>query len=129
MSKLLHNTVFFRITETGFYKLKGELYFNQCSVKVICTELPAALLLTTPPPPALAALFKEYKEIFSETLDQLPPPQKIQHILQLQGLLPKARPLYCLTPKEDNTLHQHICYVLRCGTDTQQEILTLGFDS
>ncbi|KAJ9081973.1 hypothetical protein DSO57_1009194 [Entomophthora muscae] len=58
---------------------RGELDFNQCSVKVICAELPTTIHLTTPPPPALAALLKEYKDVFSETLDQLPPSQEIQH--------------------------------------------------
>ncbi|KAJ9076011.1 hypothetical protein DSO57_1030213 [Entomophthora muscae] len=58
MSKLLHNTIFFRLTET-------------CSVEAICSETTAAPPLTTTPPPALAALLKEYKDTFSETLDQL----------------------------------------------------------
>ncbi|KAJ9089307.1 hypothetical protein DSO57_1014261 [Entomophthora muscae] len=43
MSKLLHNTVFVRITGTGFYNFKGrKLDFNQCSVEVIRAEPSAA---------------------------------------------------------------------------------------
>ncbi|KAJ9087764.1 hypothetical protein DSO57_1030052 [Entomophthora muscae] len=70
MSKLLHNTVFVRITETGSYNFKGGLDFNQCSVKVICVESLEAPPLTTSPPPALAAHLKEYKDVFRKTLDQ-----------------------------------------------------------
>ncbi|KAJ9086990.1 hypothetical protein DSO57_1037700 [Entomophthora muscae] len=56
MRKLLHDTVFVRITETGSYDFKGELDFNQCSVKVIRAEPSAVPPLTTSPPPELAAL-------------------------------------------------------------------------
>ncbi|KAJ9054576.1 hypothetical protein DSO57_1012856 [Entomophthora muscae] len=54
--------------------LSQKLDFNQCSVKVICTEPSAVPPLTSSLPPALAALLEEYKDVFSETLEQLPPP-------------------------------------------------------
>ncbi|KAJ9088008.1 hypothetical protein DSO57_1027373 [Entomophthora muscae] len=98
---------------------RGRLDFNQCSVKVIRAEPSAVPPLSTSPPPALAALLKEYKDVFSETLEQLPPSQEIQHAVQLQGLLPKALPLYCLTPKEDETLCQHLV-VKTAGLTRQQ---------
>ncbi|KAJ9069434.1 hypothetical protein DSO57_1018513 [Entomophthora muscae] len=73
------------------YSFKGrKLDFNQYSVKFICAKPPVAPPLTTPPPPALAALLDEYKDVFSETLDQQPTPQEINHAVQLQGSLPKA---------------------------------------
>ncbi|KAJ9061417.1 hypothetical protein DSO57_1020908 [Entomophthora muscae] len=50
---------------------KKKLTFNQCSVEVICSKPTVAPPLTTTPPPALAALLKEYKDVFSETFNQL----------------------------------------------------------
>ncbi|KAJ9069474.1 hypothetical protein DSO57_1018253 [Entomophthora muscae] len=73
----------------------------------ICAESSAAPPLTTSPP-TLATLLEDYKDNFSKMLDQLPPPQEIQHALQLQELLPKVCPLYCLKPKKDETLCQHL---------------------
>lgn len=101
MNKLLHNTAFVHITETGSYNLKGrKLDFNQCLGEVICSEPVSYSILNKTPSPVLQELLKEFEDVFSKTLGQLTPAPEIQHTVQLQGLLPKAHPLYCLTHKE-----------------------------
>ncbi|KAJ9072073.1 hypothetical protein DSO57_1030948 [Entomophthora muscae] len=89
--------------------------FNQYSVEVICSEPTTPPPSDTPSPPSLVSLLEGYKDVFSKTLEQLPPPREIQHVVQLQGLLLKARLLYYLTPKEDKTLHQHLVDALNKG--------------
>ena len=66
-------------------------------------------------PPELQALLEEFTDVFRETLESLPPARSVQHQVQLQGSLPKARPLYRLTPKEDNALKQHLVEALDKG--------------
>ncbi|KAJ9082688.1 hypothetical protein DSO57_1002205 [Entomophthora muscae] len=70
MSKLLHDTVFFRLTETGSYDFKGGTRLYSMLSQSYLRRITCILPLTTPNPTALAALLKEYKDVFSETMDQ-----------------------------------------------------------
>ncbi|KAJ9078400.1 hypothetical protein DSO57_1007114 [Entomophthora muscae] len=72
---------------------------------ILWWALPAGLAVPHPKPPNASTYdWLPEKDVFSETLEQLAPPQEIQHAVQLQGLLPKAQSLYHLTPKEEETL-------------------------
>ena len=57
----------------------------------------------------------KYPEIFQKTLPGLPPKKHVQHAIQLQGSMPRAQPLYRLTPQEDNTLKAYLKDALNKG--------------
>lgn len=58
--------------------------------------------------PRILKLLEEFSDIFAEELPGLPPKREFQHESKLKGSLPKSRPIYCLTPKEDDALRDHL---------------------
>lgn len=101
------------MTEVKGYDYQGgQVDFSQCSVEVICGDEPKQ---ATVPPPSLRPLLQEFLDVFQEELTALPPRRAIEHEVKPQGTILKARMLYRLTPKEDETLQKHLEDALKKG--------------
>ncbi|KAJ9087596.1 hypothetical protein DSO57_1031572 [Entomophthora muscae] len=57
----------------------------------------------------------QHQEIFEKTLPGLPTEKHIQHSIQLKGAVPKAIPIYQLTPNKDDTLCAYLKGALEKG--------------
>lgn len=112
---LRRETVFVRVVEhedCGPYQ-KGHLPpLHQCSFKVVrfSKDAPA-----TVEPASVQRLKQEFADVFAEELLGLPPRREVEHSIQLEGNLPKARPLYRLSPKEDDALKAYLEKALALG--------------
>lgn len=114
MDKILQGTVFVCLMEVGEQAYSNHVSENTYKVDVIhldSLELNPVKTL----PIKIQKLLEEYTDIFTETLHQLPPVCGIAYKMQLQDSLPKARGLYWLKTKEDETLRQHLVDTLEKG--------------
>ena len=111
VDQLLRDHVFVRITETQEEQenLKG-IDWDTCKYEIMhfkdVQESHSA---------QDRKIVQEHPEIFEEALPGLPPPKHIQHSIQLKGAIPRARPIYRLTPNEDDALRAYLKEALEKG--------------
>ena len=63
---------------------------------------------SVPQPTQTASSYKEFTDVFQETLPGLPPCREIEHKIKILGTLPKPSPIYKLSPLEEKTLRNHL---------------------
>lgn len=104
----MRETVFVRMIEhEGYDYQNGNLDLSQVLFEVIKYNPPPGKAKVRPPG-VLKDLLEEFANIFKEKLEGLPPCCSIEHNIQLQGSLPKLRPIYFLMPLKDDTLFKHL---------------------
>ena len=108
LDTLMRDHVFVQITKTQDY---GKLWDN-CNYEFIHFKNIEA---SSEIDPMRLELVAEYPDVFLEKLTGLPPERNIQHEIDLKGTVPKARPIYKLTPQEDDALREYLKEALDKG--------------
>ena len=68
------------------------------------------------PPGRMQAILSDYKDVFEELPDKLPPPRNHAHVIPLEpGARPVFRPMYRLTPAEKAEVERQVTDLLRKG--------------
>ena len=110
--QLMQEHVFVRITESDEEQEDlGKINWGNCTFEVIHFKETR----TKPPSKLEEIIINAFPSVFKETLPGLPPAKGIEHEITLKGSIPKARPLYRLTPAKDTALRAYLEEALKKG--------------
>ena len=72
------------------------------------------------PPGRMQAILSDYKDVFEELPDKLPPPRNHAHVIPLEpGARPVFRPMYRLTPAEKAEVERQVTDLLQLQLQLQ----------